>query len=111
MDKSQKAPREARKPRSRGGRGRNRDEAAKPQVQDTAPPAMAQPPAQPQPDPEAEAKPHPRHSERGHADKNNRGRDRGERNDRGRRDDHKIVGMGDHLPGFIALSFDQRRTG
>lgn len=114
------SPREARKPRSRGGRGRNRDEAAKPQVQDTAPPAMAQAPAQPQPDPEAEAKPHPRHSERGHADKNNRGRDRGERsdrgdrgerNDRGRRDDHKIVGMGDHLPGFIALSFDQRRTG
>ena len=28
-----------------------------------------------------------------------------------RRDDNKVVGMGDHMPGFIALSFDERRTG
>ena len=34
--------------------------------------------------------------------------------ERNRRDDDsggKVVGMGDHLPGFIALSFDERRTG
>ena len=37
-----------------------------------------------------------------------RGRGRG-RNDRGR--DGKVVGMGDHLPSFIALSFDERRAG
>ncbi|WP_127112415.1 DEAD/DEAH box helicase [Shimia sediminis] len=36
-----------------------------------------------------------------------RGRGRG-RQDRGR--DDKVVGMGDHLPSFIALSFDERRT-
>ena len=32
---------------------------------------------------------------------------------RGRRDDHgpAVVGMGDHLPSFIALSFDERRAG
>ncbi|MHA7888778.1 DEAD/DEAH box helicase [Roseicyclus sp.] len=33
-----------------------------------------------------------------------RDRDRGDRGDRGR-----VVGMGDHLPDFIALSFDERR--
>ncbi|WP_050930498.1 DEAD/DEAH box helicase [Aestuariivita boseongensis] len=34
---------------------------------------------------------------------------RGRRGDR--QDDNKVVGMGDHMPGFIALSFDERRTG
>lgn len=42
--------------------------------------------------------------------KNTRGRGRG-RSDRGREDNNKVVGMGDHLPSFIALSFDERRTG
>ena len=36
------------------------------------------------------------------------------RNDRSRRGSdrggNKVVGMGDHLPGFIAMSFDERRT-
>lgn len=36
------------------------------------------------------------------------GRGRG-RSDRGR--DDKVVGLGDHLPSFIALSFDERRAG
>lgn len=36
-------------------------------------------------------------------------RDRNRR--RERHDDNKVVGMGDHLPSFIALSFDERRTG
>jgi len=36
-----------------------------------------------------------------------KGRGRGRRNDRG----PDVVGMGDHLPSFIALSFDERRTG
>ncbi|PIE14598.1 MAG: DEAD/DEAH box helicase [Rhodobacterales bacterium] len=27
-----------------------------------------------------------------------------------RRNDNKVVGMGDHMPSFIALSFDERRT-
>ena len=29
----------------------------------------------------------------------------------GRGNDNKVVGMGDHLPSFIALSFDERRAG
>ena len=39
---------------------------------------------------------------------NQRSRNRG-RSDRGR--DNKVVGMGDHLPSFIALSFEERRAG
>ncbi|MBO9398416.1 DEAD/DEAH box helicase [Shimia sp. R9_2] len=38
--------------------------------------------------------------------RSNRGRGRG-RHDR--RDDNRVVGMGDHLPSFIALSFEERR--
>ncbi len=34
---------------------------------------------------------------------------RGRRGDR--QSDNKVVGMGDHMPSFIAMSFDQRRTG
>ncbi|EAQ01827.1 ATP-dependent RNA helicase RhlE [Pseudooceanicola batsensis HTCC2597] len=30
---------------------------------------------------------------------------------RGREDESKVVGMGDHMPSFIALSFAERRTG
>jgi hypothetical protein len=51
----------------------------------------------------AEAEPQPEHSDRG---------DRGERRGRsGGRDRNSIVGMGDHMPGFIAMSFDERRGG
>ncbi len=38
-----------------------------------------------------------------------RDRDRS-RNNNGRDNGPKVVGMGDHLPSFIALSFDERRT-
>jgi superfamily II DNA/RNA helicase len=42
-------------------------------------------------------------------------RERGERGDRrgrsGGRDRNAVVGMGDHMPGFIAMSFDERRGG
>ncbi|MEN8892671.1 DEAD/DEAH box helicase [Planktotalea arctica] len=37
---------------------------------------------------------------------NNNNRSRG-----GGGGDNKVVGMGDHMPGFIAMSFDERRTG
>ncbi|MDO6483315.1 DEAD/DEAH box helicase [Shimia thalassica] len=50
----------------------------------------------------------PRREEPKHTKQPARGRGRG-RSDRGR--DDKIVGMGDHLPSFIALSFDERRAG
>ncbi|MCW8843513.1 MAG: DEAD/DEAH box helicase [Rhodobacteraceae bacterium] len=38
------------------------------------------------------------------SDRNDRNNDRGGK-------DNKVVGMGDHLPSFIALSFDERRAG
>ncbi len=39
-------------------------------------------------------------------------RDRGERRGRsGGRERNTVVGMGDHMPGFIAFSFDERRGG
>ncbi len=41
-------------------------------------------------------------------DNNRRGRGRG-RNDR-RDDGNKVVGMGDHMPNFIAMSFEERRA-
>ena len=41
--------------------------------------------------------------------KNNRSR--GGKQQGGRRDDRTVIGMGDHMPSFIALSFDERRAG
>lgn len=38
-------------------------------------------------------------------------RGRGGKQQSGRRDDRTVVGMGDHMPSFIALSFDERRAG
>ncbi len=44
--------------------------------------------------------------------KSSRSRTRGGRGRNDRHDDNnKVVGMGDHLPSFIALSFDERRAG
>ncbi len=40
-----------------------------------------------------------------------RGKSDGGQSDRGRQGGNKVVGMGDHLPSFIALSFEDRRTG
>jgi len=41
-----------------------------------------------------------------------RGKRGGQRGGSGNRNDggNKVVGMGDHMPGFIAMSFDERRT-
>jgi ATP-dependent RNA helicase RhlE len=79
--------------RSRGGRGRSRakSEEAKAETPVEAAAATAEAPAEEKPREE------PR-------------RDRGGRR-RGRDDDKGVVGMGDHMPSFIALSFDERRTG
>ncbi|WP_306116658.1 MULTISPECIES: DEAD/DEAH box helicase [unclassified Roseovarius] len=40
-----------------------------------------------------------------------RGKSDGGKSDRGKQGGNKVVGMGDHLPSFIALSFDDRRAG
>ncbi len=42
------------------------------------------------------------------APRENNNRSRGGRNQGGR--DNKVVGMGDHMPGFIAMSFEERRA-
>ncbi len=95
----------AEKPRSRrrGGRGRT-DDAAQ------AAPAQDKPDEAPAPAPQVEAaQPEARNEERPRRERGGRGRgrDRGDRGDRGPR----IVGMGEHMPDFIALSFDERRGG
>ncbi|KGK80778.1 DEAD/DEAH box helicase [Thalassobacter stenotrophicus] len=83
--------------RSRGGRGRNKSERP---AEDTAAQAAA---------PEAQAdnaapaeQPAPKRDNAGG------GRSRGGRGRSGGQD-NRVVGLGDHLPGFIALSFEERR--
>ncbi len=82
------------------------DDAPKPQeaVQVTEAPAAA-PVAAAEPQKPA---PQPERTER----KERSSRRGGSGSDRGRQDHSggKVTGMGDHLPGFIALSFDERRT-
>ncbi|MGR3462589.1 MAG: DEAD/DEAH box helicase [Roseovarius sp.] len=92
-----KSERPSRSSRSRGGRGRSvsRKKADAPE---TAPEE-----AKTESAPEKET-PKPREEKRS-AEPKERGR-RGDDNGGG-----KVVGMGNHLPGFIALSFDERRTG
>ena len=109
---------------SRGGRGRGRKEA-QPETQSEAPaeprtedqPAAKAEPRQDRNDPPAKAaedKPRdqkPRDKDRERRDQSRGGRnDRKDRGDRGGRD-NKVVGMGDHMPSFIAKSFDERRAG
>jgi len=68
----------------------------------TAPEASAQAVEVPQQAPANNDAPSDRDRDRG-------GRNRGRRNDGGQQ--NKVVGMGDHMPSFIAMSFDERRTG
>jgi ATP-dependent RNA helicase RhlE len=84
--------------RSRGGRGRSRakSEEAKAETPVEAAAPVSETPAEEKPRDEK-----PREEPR---------RERGGRR-RGRDDDKGVVGMGDHMPSFIALSFDERRTG
>lgn len=110
------------KRRSRGGRGRrNRDEGdvqgtetaptntREESVAESAPQAAEEAPiAEPQAasTPRAEEDQRPRNGGR---TRGGRGRARTGGDGGGRRD--TILGMGDHLPGFIAMSFDERRGG
>ena len=53
------------------------------------------------------AKAEPKREEKPKSDQRREGGNRR----RGRGEDNNVVGMGDHLPSFIALSFDERRAG
>ncbi|MBF9036735.1 DEAD/DEAH box helicase [Rhodobacterales bacterium HKCCE2091] len=77
-----------------GGRGKRAEPAA-----ETAP--------EPAEDTVAEEKP----ARARRDDRKDRGerRERGDRRDRGDRGGNRVIGMGDHLPDFIALSFAERR--
>ncbi|MGH1329980.1 MAG: DEAD/DEAH box helicase [Paracoccaceae bacterium] len=103
--------------RTRGGRGRNKSTAADaPPAQEATPTAQATTDAPAQAAPAAapaematpeEAAPKPRAG--------NKAKPRGEkaesrgRGGRGRDDRNKVEGLGDHMPEFIALSFEERR--
>ncbi|MBF9032262.1 DEAD/DEAH box helicase [Rhodobacterales bacterium HKCCE3408] len=94
---AEEKPKRSRSRRSSSSKGRERtEEPAEPQAE--APKPAAKPESS-------------RDSGRDSNRDNNRdsGRDRGRRG--GDRGGNRTVGMGDHLPDFIALSFDERRGG
>ncbi|OIQ33590.1 MAG: DEAD/DEAH box helicase [Alphaproteobacteria bacterium MedPE-SWcel] len=70
-----------------------------------APVAAAQSPAEEKPAPQKATE----RQEGGTGNKSGKSRSRGRKEDR--RDDRTVVGMGDHMPSFIALSFAERRAG
>ncbi|MFB9150589.1 DEAD/DEAH box helicase [Roseovarius ramblicola] len=104
-DEAQKPERTSRSGRSRGGRSRSvsRKKADTPDTPADTPTAPAGEAADAPGTEPAE----PREETRGKA----RSSEPRERGRRGGDTGGKVVGMGDHLPGFIALSFDERRTG
>ena len=55
--------------------------------------------------------PKPRKEDPPKQEKSSSSRGRSNRGGRRADNDNKVVGMGDHLPSFIALSFDERRAG
>ena len=92
-------PREARQPR----------EPREERVRDAKPREERQPR-----EPREERQPREPREERASEGRSDERRDRsrgGQGRDSGRDNGPKVVGMGDHLPSFIALSFDERRTG
>lgn len=106
---SDEAPEEKKdsKPRrSRGGRGRSKSTETVQDAQTDAPaPVQAEAPKEP-----AKAEKREDEPKQDQERSRNAGNSRNRRNDRGGRDNN-VVGMGDHMPSFIALSFDERRAG
>ncbi|UWR12841.1 DEAD/DEAH box helicase [Sulfitobacter mediterraneus] len=114
--KAESAPSEAaetEKPKRSRSRSRKSDDKPKEAVQSTEEAAAQPVQEQAAPKPKAESKPKrdekPRES-RGH-DNNQKGRN--DKRGRGRNDHrggNQVVGLGDHTPEFIGLSFDDRRN-
>ena len=89
--------------RSRGGRGRNKSERPAEDAAAPVPTPEAQATSEAVTPPAAPAEqPAPKRDHAGG------GRTRGGRGRSGGQD-NRVVGLGDHLPGFIALSFEERR--
>jgi superfamily II DNA/RNA helicase len=103
--------RSPRRSRARRPRGKTSETEAPEIEQTAAPEAVAEVDADALPDTTRSHDPRPR-EDRTPRDRDSRGgRDRGGRNRGGRDRGDRVVGMGDHLPGFIAMSFDERRGG
>ncbi|AZQ68039.1 DEAD/DEAH box helicase [Silicimonas algicola] len=97
----------------RGGRSGGREKEADAPVVKAAEPApvavedVAEAEAIQQDEPRVERRDEPREPRRDEERDDNRGRNRNRERDNG----PKVVGMGDHLPSFIAMSFDERKAG
>ncbi|WP_107495244.1 DEAD/DEAH box helicase [Thalassobius sp. I31.1] len=97
--KSDETPSEKPK-RTRARRKPREEQAAEPTVD--AVEASQQETAAPAPQQQQEAE----KSQRG---RGGRGRGKNDNNNAAKHDNNRVVGMGDHMPGFIAMSFDERR--
>ncbi|MGY3439568.1 MULTISPECIES: DEAD/DEAH box helicase [unclassified Marinovum] len=118
QDVAAEAPADAPKPERRQRTSQRREKPqSKPQVeaQDRSQAAAPQQAPAPAPEPQAAApqapapqaaKPQERASSSSSSRNNSNNRGRGSRSG----GDNKVVGMGDHMPQFIALSFDERRA-
>jgi ATP-dependent RNA helicase RhlE len=91
--------------RSRGGRRSKSTETVQDAQTDAPAPVQAEDPKEP-----AKAEKREDEPKQNQERSRNAGNSRNRRNDRGGRDNN-VVGMGDHMPSFIALSFDERRAG
>jgi superfamily II DNA/RNA helicase len=96
----------ARRTRTRRPRGRSKPVETDATVVEAAPEPVPEAPREP-----ADREPQDR-APRAREGRNPRGReDRAPRDRNARGSGGSVVGMGDHLPGFIAMSFDERRGG
>lgn len=99
-DEAEEKPRSSRSKSSRS-RSKKSDEP-KPEAMEKAPKQEASEKPEKVAEPEKPRESKPQHK----SDGGNKNRSKS-----GRGNDNKVVGMGDHLPSFIALSFEERRAG
>jgi superfamily II DNA/RNA helicase len=97
---------EAREPRKSSGRSRSSSRKSAPRGETETTAAAPEAPA---PEKSSGNRERGERGDRERGERGERNRGRGERGDRDR-DNNKVVGMGDHMPSFIALSFEERRA-
>jgi superfamily II DNA/RNA helicase len=100
---AEEAPKKAARRRTRAEKPAKADRR---EAEDTAAEPASEKQAQDERAPEVPADPPRAAAAPSEGGKGRRGRSRRED-----REDNKVVGMGDHLPSFIAMSFDERRAG
>jgi len=97
---------ETREPRKSSGRSRSSSRKSAPRGETETTAAAPEAPA---PEKSSGNRERGERGDRERGERGERNRGRGERGDRDR-DNNKVVGMGDHMPSFIALSFEERRA-